>query len=208
MSRRINIAKSSKSLKECIERDPESINYWLSSSGTKLFQLYKNVEKGVNMDPSLRGKNELIIGKAGCGKTTAVKFLYPNAYVWDGDEIYWPGYDPEIHDVIVIDEMDSNKMNTMGTNGGGINKFKNMSGGMAFRYRDIYVPAKYSPPKKMVITSNHSIEQWVKVNNKDKGTEHMDLLAIQSRFKIYNIHEYCEEKGIRFNKNKNSYEYI
>ena len=78
-----------------------------------------------------------------------------------------------------------------------------MSDGSDFQYEDKYGAINTSPPKPIIITSNHSLKSW-----SDSKTSANDIKALMRRFNVVTPREFQEIKKMNYSKNVNKYFYI
>lgn len=78
-----------------------------------------------------------------------------------------------------------------------------MSDGSDFQYEDKYGAISMSPPKPIIITTNHAITTW-----SDSKTSSSDVRALMRRFSIVTPREFQERQRMNYSKQLNKYFYL
>jgi len=117
--------------------------------------------------------NEWIWGPTGTGKTRDAHAQHPNAYLKSAANNWWDGYNPLIHDVVIIDDFDKYHIKQ------GFS-LKIWSDHPAF-IAETKGGSMFIRPQKLIVTSNYSIQQiW------DDETTYAPLLR-----RFNQIHKQC-----------------
>ena len=143
------------------------------------------------------GKNLLIFGKTGTGKSLYVKWKYPNVYQRDPLELKWyNGFQPALHSHIYYEDMDIYFFNK-----------KDITPSQWKVWLDPYSTyqgaMKYESPidnihHPVIVTSQYEIHEWfmnAHINAKD------DIMAMQRRFNAVDIKDLLRKEGIRLKPN-------
>ena len=204
IERRITTAKSCTMLKECIECDPSDLNYWMSGQGKSMFSMFKKQKRAQVPESDILQQQYAICGNPGQGKThTAIEYyeriLNKRVYLMPAGR-FMDGYDPDVFDIILIDDMDAEAMKGFGDNGG-LSRFKQMTDGKPFWYEEKHQPRQMSGPKVFIITSNISPSYWVDASKIIRASDHVS--AICRRFKVVSLSQFMVDKGIEYDPNTN-----
>ena len=191
--------------KTILDRSGEDLGFWLSPYGKSLYatmhrQIYHE------MDTKIMKKNYIVLGAPGTGKSLmsdCIRKKY-NYFKWNGEGKWFAGYDPSFHQGILMEEMDMDKLKCLGGGfNGGMQRLKAMSDGSDFQYEDKYGAINVSPPKPIIITTNHHINSWT-----DSKTGIDDVVALMRRFKVVTPAEFREIHGLQYSKDLDKYFFI
>lgn len=143
------------------------------------------------------GRNLLIFGKTGTGKSLYVKLKYPNVYQRDPLEMKWfNGFKPTEHTHIYYEDMDVHLFNR-----------QDLSPAQWKVWMDPYSTyqgaMKYEAPlinirHPVIVTSQYEIHEWFKnghINLVD------DIMAVKRRFNAIDIKDLLRMEGIRLKPN-------
>lgn len=78
-----------------------------------------------------------------------------------------------------------------------------MSDGSDFQYEDKYGAISMSPPKPIIITTNHALQTWT-----DSATARDDVIALIRRFQIVTPREFQERMDMQYSKQHDKYFFI
>ena len=191
--------------KQILEQAGEDMGFWLSPYGKGLYStMHRQVY--TEMDPSIMKQNFIILGAPGTGKSLmcdAIRKKY-HYFKWNGEGKWFSGYDPNFHQGLLMEEMDLDKLKCLGGGfNGGMQRLKAMSDGSDFQYEDKYGAINVSPPKPIIITTNHHVNTW-----SDSKTAMDDVRALIRRFQFVTPREFQEIKGLQYSKDQDKYFFI
>lgn len=131
---------------------------------------HKKAFFGKHNDPHL-----YLYGYPGSGKTSLLKWIYPNTYKKDLQNRFFDLYDEEVHTHIMLEDLDSNNLDKLG-----VQFLKTLCDEAGFP-----IDQKYKTPQltraTILVTSNQTIDSLIECTDEDKLVE-TTKIALKRRF--------------------------